>query len=156
MDEAFVVRGDEALSFTTTPTDQLRFLCAGGPNMPDVEDERLAPGDGPPLHRHKWATWSIVIEGTFLIRIGDDDHNVGPGDLIFTPPDVIHTFACTGEIDGRLIHFNWPGGFHHLYAELAEAFKGDGPPDFGAMAEAATRHNAEILGPPLSMTTQAE
>lgn len=152
MDQPFIVRGDEAMSFTTTPTDQLRFLIAGGPDTPDIEYQQLAPGDGPPLHRHAWSTWSIVVDGTVVVRIGDTDHMLGPGDLAFTPPDAVHTFACTGEHNARMIHINWPGGFHHLYAELAAAFAGDGPPDFGAMVAAAARHDAEILGPPLAMT----
>ena len=151
MDQPIIVRGDEALSFTTTPTDRVRFLWAGGPDAPDVEHEDLAPGDGPPLHRHAWATWSIVVDGTVVVRIADTDHILGPGDLAFTPPDVVHTFSCTGESGARMIHINWPGGFHRLYAELAAAFTGEGPPDFGAMTAAAERHGAEILGPPLSM-----
>ena len=48
----FVTRADEALRFTTTPTDVMRFLVEGGSDLPDITDETLAPGDGPPLHRH--------------------------------------------------------------------------------------------------------
>jgi quercetin dioxygenase-like cupin family protein len=156
MEQPQIVRGDDALAYTTTPTDEVRFLVAGGPDQPDIEYERFAPGDGPPLHRHAWATWSIVIDGTVVVRIGDTDHTLGPGDLAYTPPDVVHTFTCVGDRGARMVHINWPGGFHHLYAELAAAFASDGPPDFGAMAAAAQRHNAEILGPPLSMMPRSE
>ena len=79
MDKAFVSRAADAAQFTTTPTDSIRFLCAGNDDMPDIEDERLSPGDGPPLHRHPWVTWSVVIEGTFLVRLGDEDVHLGPG-----------------------------------------------------------------------------
>ncbi len=34
----------------------------------------------------------------------------------------------------RLIGVNWADEFHWLCGELAVAFRGDGPPDFGAMA----------------------
>ena len=156
MDKAFVSRAADAAQFTTTPTDSIRFLCAGNDDMPDIEDERLSPGDGPPLHRHPWVTWSVVIEGTFLVRLGDEDVHLGPGDLAFTPPDMAHSFMCTGTQPGRLIHVNWPGGFHRLYAEMAPLYRTDGPPDFGAMAAAAARHGAEILGPPLAVLTAGD
>jgi len=151
VNQPIVTRGDEALSFTTTPTDRMRFLCPGGADMPDVMDERLAPGDGPPLHRHPWATWEVLVEGRLRVRVGEETFELESGDLLFTPPDVPHTFMAIGDGPARLVGINWPGGFHHLYAELAKAFSGDGPPDFGAMAAAATRHGAEILGPPLAV-----
>lgn len=151
MDSELVTRAADALTFTTTPTDTMRFLLEGDPQQPDIMDETLAPGDGPPLHRHPWMTWEVVIEGRLRARIGDDTIEVGPGDLLFTPPDVPHTFMAIGDTPARVVGINWPGGFHHLYAELADAFPADGPPDFAAMAEAATRHGAEILGPPLAV-----
>ncbi|RIK40750.1 MAG: hypothetical protein DCC58_13445 [Chloroflexi bacterium] len=151
-EDSLLVRGSEALSFTTTPTDTMRFLWAGDGSTPDVTEERLAPGDGPPLHRHPWATWEVVIEGELLFRIGDEEFEVGPGDLIYAPPNVVHTFMAVGTEPARLIGVNVPGGFHKLYAELAAAFTGDGPPDFGAMAVAAARYGAEILGPPLAVS----
>jgi hypothetical protein len=72
--------------------------------------------------------------------------------LFFTPPNAVHTFSVIGEGPARVIGFHFPGGFHKLYAEIATAFTSDGPPDFAAMAAAATRHNAEIVGPPIAAT----
>jgi mannose-6-phosphate isomerase-like protein (cupin superfamily) len=152
MTDPYITRGAEALTFTTTPTDVMRFLCAGSEHLPDVTDETLSPGDGPPLHRHPWATWEVVVSGAVRVRIADVEYEVGQGDLVYTPPDVPHTFMAVGEGPARLIGVNWPGGFHRLYAELAPAFAGDGPPDFGAMVAAAARHGAEILGPPMAVT----
>ncbi|MGQ0617705.1 MAG: cupin domain-containing protein [Acidimicrobiia bacterium] len=150
MDAPIVTRGENALTFTTAPTDVMRFLALGDHSAPDVYVERLAPGDGPPLHRHPWVTWEVVVEGRLRALVGDDTYELGAGDLLFTPPDVPHTFMAIGEIDAEIVGINWPGGFHHLYAELAPLFQGDGPPDFGALAAAAARHGAEILGPPLA------
>ncbi len=151
MQHPLVRRGAAALTFTTTPTDTMRFLWAGDEGMPDLTDERLAPGDGPPLHRHPWATWEVVLEGTLLVRLGDEELEVGAGDVIYTPPNIVHAFVVTGTEPARLLGVNWPGGFHHLYGELAAAFSAGGPPDFGAMAAAAARYDTEILGPPLSV-----
>ncbi len=151
MDLPTITRGNDALSFTTTPTDEMRFLCPGSAELPDIMDERLAPGDGPPLHSHPWVTWEIVVEGRIRVMVGDETNEIGPGDLLFTPPNVPHTFMAIGDEPARLIGVNWPGGFHHLYAKLAAAFGPDGPPDFEEMARAASEHGAEILGPPLAV-----
>jgi quercetin dioxygenase-like cupin family protein len=149
-----VVRRSDAATFTTTPTDVLRFLVAGDEHLPDITDETLDPGDGPPLHRHPWVTWEVVVEGRIRARVGETTHELEPGDLLFTPADVPHTFMAIGDRPARLIGVNWPGGFHRLYAEIA-ANVTDGAPDPQAMATAAARHGAEILGPPLAVLESA-
>jgi len=150
-----VTRGEDAVTFSTAPTDVMSFLALGDQSSPDVYVERLAPGDGPPMHRHPWVTWEVVVEGRLRALVGDDTYELGAGDLLFTPPDVPHTFMAIGETDAQIVGINWPGGFHRLYAELAPLFKGDGPPAFDALAAAAARHGAEILGPPLAQIEAA-
>ena len=108
------------------------------------------PGGELPLHRHPWMTWEVVVEGRIRALVGDDTYEVGPGDLLFTPPDVPPTFMAIGDGEAAIVGINWPGGFHHLYAELAPLFHVGGPPDAAAMAAAAANHGAEILGPPLA------
>ncbi len=154
MDMPIVTRGEDALAFTTSPTDVMTFLATGDGNSPDVYIERLAPGDGPPLHRHPWMTWEVVVEGRIRALVGDESFELGAGDLLFTPPDVPHTFMAIGG-EARTVGINWPGGFHHLMADLAPLFRLAGPPDFGAIAAAASRHGAEILGPPLAQLEAA-
>ena len=148
--DSMIVRRDEVAGYTTNPTDVLRFLLRGDGEMPDITDETLMPGDGPPLHRHPWMTWEVVVQGRLLVRMGDSDVEVGDGDMYFTAPNVPHSFMVIGDGPARVIGVNWPGGFHHLYAEFSAAFA-SGAPDFGVMAAAAQRHGAEILGPPLAV-----
>lgn len=149
-DDGIVVRGSDALTFTTTPTDVMRFLAQGDKASPDVFMETMAPGDGPPLHRHSWMTWEVVVAGRIRALVGERTYELGPGDLLVTPPDVPHTFMAIGDEQATTVGINWPGGFHRLYAELSPLFAAGGPPDFAAMAAAASRHGAEILGPPLA------
>lgn len=155
MSTPIVTRASDALTFTTTPTDVMRFLAQGDEQSPDIYVEQLAPGDGPPLHRHPWVTWEVVVEGRIRALIGDDTYEAGVGDLIFTPPNVPHTFMAVGDTDAKVVGINWPGGFHKLYAEMAPLFQTGGPPDFGALAAAAAAHGAEILGPPLAALESA-
>ncbi len=150
MSQPIVTRADEALTYNTTPTDVMQFLCQGDDEMPDVMVERLAPGDGPPQHSHPWSAWDVVTRGSVRYLIGSDTHDLGPGDFAYVPPDVVHAFMATGEEPAEIVQFQWPGGFHRPYAEFSEAFA-DGPPDFAALAAVAQRHGITLHGPPLAM-----
>ena len=154
MDQPMVTRAGEALSFTTTPTDTLAFLCQGDSEMPDVMSERLSPGDGPPLHSHPWANWEVVVRGRLRVRMGEDTFEVSAGDFFHTPSDVVHTFMAIGDEPAEIVAFGWPGGFHKAYAEISKEFA-DGEPDFGALAEVAGRHHITLHGPPLAVLEAA-
>lgn len=151
MNQPFVTRSGEGLTFNTSPTDEMTFLCQGNDQMPDVMIERLAPGDGPPLHSHPWAAWDVVIKGHVTFRSGDETFELGPGDFVYTPPDVVHAFCAIGDGPAEIVQFQWPGGFHEAYAELADAFAG-GPPEFPTLAAIAARHQIQLHGPPLAAT----
>lgn len=151
MNEAFVTRAGDARRFTTTPTDALSFLCEGNESMPDVMVERIARGDGPPLHSHPWAAWDVVIRGTVRYRVGDQTWDLHAGDFVYVPGDAVHTFMGLSD-DAEIVQFQLPGGFHVAYAEIAAAFD-DGKPDMGALTAVAQRHGFTLHGPPLRATT---
>ena len=151
MDPSLIRRRDDVQPFNLTPTDTMRFVFEGGPDTPDVMDETLAPGDGPPLHSHPWMTWEVVVEGRLRVVMGDDEFEVGPGDGVFTPPDVPHSFMATGDSPARVIGINWPGGFHRLYTAFGALVAEHGELDPSRMAAAAAEHGATIMGPPLAV-----
>lgn len=153
MTQAMVTRAEEGLTFTTTPTDVMTFLCEGDQQMPDVMVERLSPGDGPPLHSHPWAAWDVVVRGQVRFRIDGEDIDLGPGDFIHTPADAVHAFVATGDEQAEMVEFQFPGGFHVAYADLAAAFS-DGTPDPSTLAQIAQKHNFTLHGPPLSIAGQ--
>ena len=146
-----VTRAGEGLTFTTRPSDTMTFLCRGDENTPDVMIERLAPGDGPPLHSHPWAGWDVVVRGRVRFHIAGATHDLDAGSFVYTPPDAVHTFMAIGEDDAEIVQYQWPGGFHVAYAELAEAFAA-GRPDPGDLAQIASRHRITLHGPPLAVT----
>lgn len=149
MDQPIVTRASEALSFTTTPTDTMNFLCEGNDQMPDVMTETLSPGDGPPLHSHPWAAWDVVVSGNVRVRLGDDTFEFSAGDFFYTPPDVVHTFMAIGEEPAEIVGFQWPGGFHEAYKGISEAFAG-GEPDMAALSKTCDEHGIALHGPPLA------
>jgi len=59
---------------------------------------------GPPRHVHpRQDEWFYVLEGRYRIDAGDQQFSVGPGDSVFGPRGVPHTWAFLGGDPGRII-----------------------------------------------------
>ena len=56
-----------------------------------------------------------------MIRIGDDEFRVGPGEMAFGPRGVPHSQRRMVPRTGRFLEFFAPGGFDGFFRELAEA-----------------------------------
>lgn len=54
------------------------------------------PDTGPELHRHPYDEIFIVQEGEVLFTVGDEQVEVGPGDILVVPPNTPHKFLVTG------------------------------------------------------------
>ena len=61
------------------------------------------PGQGPGLHVHPYPETWIVQSGQARIVAGDEEFEVGPGDIAVVPAGVPHKFTNIG--DGRLVIF---------------------------------------------------
>jgi mannose-6-phosphate isomerase-like protein (cupin superfamily) len=68
--------------------------------------------EGGPAHHYHFSQdeWWYVLEGEFLIKIGDDTYHAKKGDSVFGPRMIPHSFAKIGEGDGRLLQFFQPAG----------------------------------------------
>lgn len=58
--------------------------------------------DGPtsepdPPHSHPHEQMSYVVSGELIVYIGDDQEQLGPGDMFTVPPDVPHTVQLLSE-----------------------------------------------------------
>ena len=71
------------------PPDTLRQQTEGG-FLELICEMHIDPGGEMGRHSHPTHEYYYVIEGEGAIDIGADTHRVGPGDLIYTPPDVPH------------------------------------------------------------------
>ena len=95
-------------------------------------------------HYHRQHTDSFyVLEGELAIRIGDDEHLVGPGGTVSAPPGFVHGFRSTMPTrflnfhtpDARFadhlreLHRGEPGGFDSVGAASAD----DGTTNTGAV-----------------------
>ena len=60
-------------------------------------------GQGPRLHRHPYDETWVVIEGNLTFQLGDERHNVGPGDVVIAPPGAAHKFTNDGPARSHLV-----------------------------------------------------
>ena len=85
------------------------------------ESKRIKEG-GPEHHYHfEQDEWWYVLEGEFLIKVGDTVHKAKKGDSVFGPRMVPHSFAKIGEGEGRLLMFFQPAGkMEEFFTKLSQ------------------------------------
>lgn len=76
-----------------------------------------------PMHRHdREDEYSFILEGEWGFQLGDTVVYGKPGDLVYKPRAVWHSFWNAGDTPARLLEIVSPGGFEHYFAELAQVF----------------------------------
>jgi quercetin dioxygenase-like cupin family protein len=115
--------------------------------------EAVSPaGEGPPLHVHPEQDETIyTVEGTFLVKLGDELIEAPPRSLIFIPRGTPHTWQAIGEAPGRFVFTMTPGAprferFFQRYAELPPEERG--PEAFRRLS--GETQGLEVVGPPLT------
>jgi mannose-6-phosphate isomerase-like protein (cupin superfamily) len=90
-----------------------RFAAAAFPNIPP---RTLAA----PLHRHhNEDEYTIVVEGTLGLQLGDAIVQAGPGMWVIKPRDQWHTFWNAGNLPCRTIEIVSPAGFERYFRQAA-------------------------------------
>jgi mannose-6-phosphate isomerase-like protein (cupin superfamily) len=117
------------------------------------ESTRIKEG-GPILHTHyDTDEWWYVLQGEFLIKVGDNTYKAKPGDLVYGPRKVPHTFAKIGQGEAKIIIGHQPAG------KMEEYFKKISEGIATNMSEAERdnlrkAHGFERVGPPLTYLKQ--
>ncbi|MBI4612595.1 MAG: cupin domain-containing protein [Planctomycetes bacterium] len=57
---------------------------------------RMAPGTGMPLHSNDVEHEQYVLAGRARIRVGEEVHEVGPGDALYIPAGALHDYQTLG------------------------------------------------------------
>ena len=74
-----------------------------------IAEVRSQPGGVTPLHVHeRHAEAFLVLEGELTFRLEDGEHRVGAEKWVFVPPEVVHTFAVTGDGPARFLDLHVP------------------------------------------------
>jgi mannose-6-phosphate isomerase-like protein (cupin superfamily) len=105
---------------------------------------------GPPRHlHHEQEEWFYVVEGDYVVEIGDERHKLGPGDSVLAPRKVPHVWAHVGDGTGRqLIVFQPAGEMEAFFGELAKV---EGAPQPEKLRALFLSHGMEVTGPPLAV-----
>ena len=110
------------------------------------EDVRR-PGDGPPLHIHRREDEIFrIVDGRFRLRLGEETLEAGPGDTIFLPRDIPHSFINCGDGQGRLLVIVQPGGVENFFFDVARENLRV-PEDVERLTQVAAGYGLEFLGP---------
>ena len=84
-------------------------LLADTEQLGAVEVRSAPDGVAPPLHVHaQHAEAFFVFEGELTFRLEDGEHRAGAETWVFVPPEVVHTFAVTGDESARFLDFHVP------------------------------------------------
>ena len=102
--------------------------------------EEVEPMVDTPLHVHaKEDELFHVVEGEHVIKLGDDEFRLGPGESLFAPRGIPHAQRRVEPGVGRELVVLTPGGFERFFRDLAEAERNGtlGPDAYAAASERA-------------------
>jgi mannose-6-phosphate isomerase-like protein (cupin superfamily) len=84
--------------------------------------EEIAPMLDTPLHVHsKEDELFYIVDGEHVVRRGDEEFELGPGDAIFLPRGIPHSQRRVVPGQGRQLVVTTPGGFEQFFRDLAQA-----------------------------------
>lgn len=80
------------------------------------------PQGGVPPHVHSREEETFfILSGRFVLLVGDNRIEAGPGDTVFAPRNLMHTWRCISETAGRLLLAITPGANFEAFAgEMAK------------------------------------
>jgi quercetin dioxygenase-like cupin family protein len=103
--------------------------------------------DGPPAHIHTREDESFIcLAGQLDVFLGGEDFTIGPGDYLYLPRDVVHTFRNTYDQESRVISVVSPAGLEGYYEALAAM--PPGPKDIGRIKQIMADFGIELQLPP--------
>lgn len=123
-----------------------RFIMEGGPSegrFSIVEHPIVPRGLAAPVHIHTVEDeFSFVLEGRWGFMLGSEVVYAEPGDLVYKPRNVWHTFWNATDRPARLLEIISPAGFEQLFVELDELLKND-PDNTEAVAALGAKYGVE-------------
>ena len=103
---------------------------------------------GPARHLHyEQDEWFYIVEGEFIMEIGQDRFRLTPGDSILGPSKIPHVWAYTGGARGKILIAFLPAG--KMEAFFREVTKANAMPPLDP--ELWRVHGMELVGPPLQV-----
>ena len=138
------------------PGDQVTFLITGAETggaffMAEV---LVRPGGGPPPHVHQREEESFhLLEGTLTIQVSGTTIHASPGDFVYLPRGVVHSFQNTGKVNAKFLLVVTPAGLENFFREaFYPAVDRLGAPSLSEalvarLLSAAYKHGLELVSP---------
>ena len=137
----------------------IRVSASDGQDGISVLEHRVPHGFSPPLHLHRGEDEVFhVVEGEFRVKVNDEEHRLGAGDVLLAPKGVPHTYRVESVQGGRVLAITARGDFERFVravsrpAERPELPVPAGAPSadaIQALKVSAAKYGIEIVGPPL-------
>lgn len=116
-----------------------------------LTEQPSAGKGGPPKHYHRDEDeWFYCLAGQYIVEVGDQRFDLGPGDSVLGPRRVPHAFAFVGDTSGRLlVGFTPAGRMEQFFRDLSARgqYFGTGSNDDRQRAE--KEYGIVNVGPPL-------
>ena len=112
------------------PTPYVHLRSEESDGQVSVIETAPGPGAGPPLHHHDFDEAFYVMEGELTFRLRNETVIAGPGELVFAPRGVPHTFANLSDSSARQLIVCTPAGFERYFARMAAENAGEQPPEW--------------------------
>ena len=125
-------------------------------------EDITSPGDGPPRHVHYGSDELFyILEGEFLILLGERQESVSTGTCVFVPRGTVHAYKVVGTERGRMLSAFVPGGPEGAFEEFVRlrpegeevnrsARRSRSAPQINELfAEINEKYDSEAVGPPL-------
>jgi quercetin dioxygenase-like cupin family protein len=95
----------------------------------------VQPSTGPEPHRHSREEEGFyILEGQYEFRVGNQIIKAGPGDFLFAPRGIPHTYKNVGTTASRHLTIISPSGLEAFFPERAALVK-ETPPSHPAYQE---------------------
>lgn len=110
-----------------------------------VEHPIIPRGLACPMHLHtREDEYSFILAGRWGFQLGDRVVYGEPGDLVYKPRDVWHSFWNASDGPARLLEIISPAGFEHYFDELSELLAAPGGRDPEALAALGERYGLKM------------
>lgn len=138
------------------PGDRITFLITGAETGGTffMAETLVAPGGGPPPHKHAREDESFYLQqGTLVLQVGGKTLTASAGDFIYIPRGTVHCFKNVGEETVKMLTMTTPAGLENFFAEalLPAADITDipqiGEALIGRAMKAAPKYGLELLLP---------
>ena len=110
-------------------------------------DNHCPPGTFLPPHIHEREDETFyILEGAYEFEVGGSTIKAGPGDTVYAPKGIVHSFKVTSAAPGRNLVACVPGGFEDAMEELSKLPMN--PPDMMAVVQTCAKYGIMFLPPP--------